>query len=187
LFRIKFRSKKKRAIASTLHRYVGVWALAINLIIVFTGLLISYDVVSNGLKSNKKPASNYTYIPTFSIDRSLLGIKKQYPDFEPSYIRFPTGLGKAIQINGKKDNEPFFYSKYYNTLSINAESGELVNIKVSSESDFGTRLSSFVRGIHFVEFGNIFVKILFCLMGLCAPVLTITGFLLWKWRRRQSQ
>ncbi|WP_411274698.1 PepSY domain-containing protein [Daejeonella sp.] len=45
-------------------------------------------------------------------------------------------------------------------------------------------LSSLVRGIHFIEYGNFWIKLFFCLIGLSGPVLSITGFLLWKWKKK---
>lgn len=186
LFRIKFQSKKKRSTASSLHRYVGVWGLVFNLIIVFTGLVISYEVVSNGINAKalqSKTASPPTF---FSADKILSDLAKAHPEFQPSYIRFPASNENPVVVNGTVKNEPFYFSKYYNSFVVDISSGKVNTITLNTTNSGSTKLSSIVRGIHFVEFGNLPIKILFFIIGLSAPVLSITGFLLWKWKKRKG-
>lgn len=185
LFRVKFRKKNKRSVASSLHRYVGVWALLLNLVIVISGLFISYDIVSKGIKKGNNKTSLLTPEIDFSIDKSLQAIRSKLPQFHPSFIRFPLSKEKPLIINGTVDGQAFYYSRYYNNVSI-APSGKIGELKKANEADEATKLSSLVRAIHFIEYGNLTVKILFCLVGLSAPVLSITGFLLWRWKRKKK-
>lgn len=185
LFRIKFRRKNKRSIASSLHRYVGVWALLLNLIIVISGLFISYDIVSKGIKKASSKASLTSSEIDFSIDKSLQAISRKYPQFHPSFIRFPLSKEKPVIINGTVDGQAFYYSRYYNSVSI-APPGKIGELKNANLADGATKLSSIVRAIHFIEYGNLPVKILFCLAGLSAPALSITGFLLWRWKQKRK-
>lgn len=187
LFRIKFRLKNKRSIASSLHGYVGVWALIVNLFIVLSGSVISYQVVAHGLKVPKtSPAINTGPIPA-SLDKVLADLKEKTPEFLPSYIRFPTDKESPIIFNGKVEGQAFYYSKFYNTVVVDRKTGAIKKIHLNPSNDKTTKLSSIVRGIHFVEFGNLAVKILICLFGLSAPLLSITGFLLWKWKQKKHE
>lgn len=185
-FRIKFKRGHKRTFASSLHRYVGVWALFLNLFIVLSGVLISYDIVSNAIRtSGAKVKLAATPKIHFSVDSALEVLKRRNPEFHPSYMRFPVAEGLPLRITGKVDGQAFFWSKYYNTATVDAFTGEIPPLKLNVDADGKTKMASITRAIHFVEFGNIPVKILFCLLGLSAPALSITGFLLWYWKKRK--
>ncbi|HEY1025580.1 MAG TPA: PepSY-associated TM helix domain-containing protein [Sphingobacteriaceae bacterium] len=186
LFRIKFRQKHKRSFASSLHRYIGVWALLLNIVIIVSGLLISYDIVSNAIKSSgTKAAAATTPRIHFSIDSSLNALRQRYPDFQPSYMRFPTAEGLPLRITGKVEGQAFYWSRFYNSATVDAVTGKMPALKLNMEADGKTKLASISRAIHFVEFGDLPVKILICLIGLSAPVLSITGFLLWYWKKKK--
>ncbi|WP_276348870.1 PepSY-associated TM helix domain-containing protein [Daejeonella sp. JGW-45] len=176
-FKTRFLKKRKRSLASSLHRYVGVWALVFNLLIVLTGTVISFEIVKSGL--NKKSAiTSFPDTPKIdiSVDQILKELQVKQPDFNPSYIRFPTLTGSPIIIAGRVTDEAILYSKFYNTVSVNPVSGEVSALEITRS------LSSLVRGIHFIEFGNLWIKIFFCVVGISGPVLSISGFLLWKWK-----
>lgn len=178
-FKTRFLKKRKRSLVSSLHRYVGVWSLVFNLLIVLTGTVISFEIVKNGLKSK----SAITSLPgtpkiDISVDLILQELHIKQPDFNPSYIRFPTLTGNPIIIAGRVTDRAILYSKFYNTVSVNPVSGEVSALQITRS------LSSLVRGIHFIEYGNLWIKLFFCLVGISGPVLSISGFLLWKWKSK---
>lgn len=178
-FRTRFLTKRRRSIASSVHRYTGVWALIFNLVMALSGTVISYEIVAAGLKKSKVAIPGTPLTP-ISIDRALQEIQTKLPDFDPSYISFPTLPGNPIKVAGKLKNEVSFYSKFYNTVQVNAVTGELSELQTTRS------LSSLVRGIHFIEYGNFWIKLFFCLVGISGPVLSISGFLLWKWRKKNK-
>ena len=178
-FKTRFLKKRKRSLVSSLHRYVGVWALVFNLLIASTGTVISYEIVKSGLKSESAITSSPdTPKLDISVDQILQELHMKQPDFNPSYIRFPTLTGNPIIIAGKVTDEAILYSKFYNTVSVNSISGEVSALQITRS------LSSLVRGIHFVEYGNLWIKLFFCLVAISGPVLSISGFLLWKWKKQ---
>jgi uncharacterized iron-regulated membrane protein len=176
-FRTRFITRHDRSKASSLHRYVGVWALIFNLLMALTGTVISYEIVKAGINPPPFAAISSPEIK-ISIDEALKGIRRTQPGFIPSYIRFPTASGRPVVFAGRVEGQAYFYSKFYNTVSVDASSGEISNLQITRS------LSSLVRGIHFVEYGNLLVKLFFCLVGLSGPLLSITGFLLWKWKKK---
>jgi len=178
-FRTRFLKKRKRSFVSSLHRYVGVWALVFNLLIVLTGTVISFEIVNSGLK-NKSSITSLPSTPKIdiSVDLILKKLHVKQPNFNPSYIRFPTLSGNPIIIVGKVTNEAIIYSKFYNTVNVNPVSGEMSALQITRS------LSSLVRGIHFVDYGNLWIKFFFCLVGISGPVLSISGYLLWKWKKK---
>lgn len=188
LFRVGFSRKTKRAFASSLHRFVGVWALLLNLLMVLTGAWISYGIVVNGFKTANapaKPAVSPTL--TISIDQALRTLKAQHPAFQATYMRFPKAEDQPLTINGFVTGQPFYYSQYYNAATFDAQTGELLDLKLNPNAEATTKIDSITHSIHFLEFGNWLIKLIFCLVGISAPLLSITGFLLWKWRIKTSK
>lgn len=175
-FKTRFLTKRKRSLASSLHRYTGVWALIFNLLIALTGTVISYEIVAAGLKSKKDLVLPATPHIRISVDKALKELHIKQPDFNPSYIRFPTVPGNPVIIAGNVTNGLSLYSKFYTTMEVNSVTGEVGALQI------GRSLSSLVRGIHFIEYGNFWIKLFFCLVGLSGPALSISGFLLWRWR-----
>lgn len=176
-FKTRFITKHNRSVASSVHRYIGVWALVFNLLMALTGTVISYEIVTNGLKA---PPSAEIFNPEIkvSIDKALEQVKIKHPNFIPSYIRFPTTPASSVIFAGRVKNDAYFFSKFYNTVNVDAISGRISDLQITRS------LSSLVRGIHFIDYGNIFIKFFFCLVGLSGPILSITGFLLWRWRKK---
>lgn len=188
LFRVGFKRKNRRALASSLHRFVGVWALVLNLVMVLSGLLISYGIVANGLKTAGTAPVRIESPPLgFSIDAALQTLHRQYPGFAPTYMRFPKTADQPLTVNGKVAGQAFYYSQYYNAATFERGSGRLLGIKLNTEAAAGPKLDSIVKAVHFVEYGNGWIKALFCLVGLSAPLLSITGFLLWRWKTRKTK
>lgn len=177
-FKIRFLKKRKRAFTSSLHRYTGVWALIFNLLMALTGTVISYEIVKNKLTSSASPIQLSTPFINISVDRVIAELHQKVPEFNPSYIRFPTLAGNPIVIFGRVDRDALLYSKFYNTVNINAVSGKISTLQINRS------LSSLVRGIHFIEYGNLWIKFFFCMVGISGPLLSITGFLLWKWNKK---
>lgn len=91
LFRVRFSFKTSNAFYSSLHRYVGVWSLLLNLLMGLSGVVISYEIVSAGLKKQEIPHIALPEI-NISIDGVLKDIRLNVPDFKAEYIRFPLNL-----------------------------------------------------------------------------------------------
>ena len=186
LFRAGFKTKTKRAFASSLHRFVGVWALVLNLLMVVSGLMISYGIVASGLKTAGVVPGPVASPPlAFSIDGALKTLRDQYPEFSPTYMRFPKTADQPLTVNGTVEEQAFYYSQFYNAATFDRASGQLTGFRRNTTAAAGAKFDSMMHAIHFVEFGNWLVKLLFCFVGLSAPLLSITGFLLWQWRKRK--
>jgi uncharacterized iron-regulated membrane protein len=185
LLRVEFKRKTKRSVASSLHRFVGVWALVLNLLMVFSGLMISYGIVAGGLRTvGTAPAPIASPPLQFSIDGALKTLREQYPAFTPTYMRFPKTAGQPLSVNGKVAGQPFYYSQFYNAATFDRVSGQFAGLKSNTDASAGLKFDSLVHAVHFVEFGNWLVKALFCAVGLSAPLLSITGFFLWQWKKK---
>lgn len=181
LFQKKLNRSSKQRYYSTLHRYVGVWALVLNLLIVLTGIILSFNVVASGLQKASKPTIPLIKI---SIEKVLADIKKQYPDFTVTYIRLPASEDGKIVFNGSFKGDPFYLSKYYNKIAVEYKTGEVISVSKISKSDFISKLLSSILPMHSGHYGNWFIKIIYCFIGLSGPFLSITGYFIWLKRKR---
>ena len=177
LFRVRFSFKTSNAFYSSLHRYVWVWSLLLNLLMGLSGVVISYEIVSAGLKKQEIPQIALPEI-NISIDGVLKDIQLNVPDFKAEYIRFPLNSSQPMNIAGSYTRNSPFFSKYYNVIKVDINSGDYTDVSSTNN------LSSLVRGIHFVEYGNGLIRVIFVLVGLSAGILTLSAYLIWVRRRK---
>ncbi|MHA6279701.1 PepSY-associated TM helix domain-containing protein [Salinimicrobium sp. CAU 1759] len=176
-FRTHVLHKSRRTFYSSLHRIIGTWALLFNLVLVVTGVFLAWTVAAAGLNP---PAAPQTPIVTAPVKDLLEEVQLKHPDFSPTYIRLPLNSEGNLIIYGLFDDDPFYYSEFYNKISANYLSGEITGITRIQEADLQTKLSSTLIPLHFGQYGGIWTKLLYCITGLTGPFLSITGFLIWK-------
>ena len=180
LFQVKFKRKNKRAFFSSLHRYIGVWALVLNLVLAITGALLAYSVTTAGLKTSKEP--DPPFVET-SLDKSLKRLERDIPEFHPSFIRLATAAKAPIVINGSFEGDPFAYSIHYNKILLNNKTGEVESIKKTSEESLVYKANSMITPLHYGQFAGLFGKLVYAIIGLSGPALSITGFIIWYKRK----
>lgn len=184
-FQTRIKTRNKRNFYSALHRYVGVWGLLLNLVLVITGIFLAYTVAKAGINGISPPDPAPV---TASIVSSLEKIKTEYPEFSPTYIRLPLTQERNITIYGKFISDPFFFSEFYNNFQIDPVSGEILSVHTVQNSSILNRLNAMITPLHYAEFGGLGVKILYSLVGLSGPFLSVTGFFIWwKGRKRKEK
>jgi len=180
-FKTPVLTKNKRTFYSSLHRIVGTWALLLNFILVITGILLSWSVVVAGFKTSAAPNSPAVTVQVGSL---LKEMQQELPDFQPTYIRLPLRPDASLVIYGFFDDDPFFYSEFFNYVSADYLSGEIKGVTKIQEANLGTKILSTVLPLHFGQYGGIWIKLLYCVIGLSGPFLSITGFLIWRQGKR---
>ncbi|QLE01318.1 PepSY domain-containing protein [Galbibacter sp. BG1] len=180
LFKTKLKWDNKKNRYSGLHRYVGVWALFLNSIIVVSGVFLAYKVASAGLKPASKAV---TPIINTSTELLLTKAQHEYPDFTPTYVRLPTSEKSNMVLYGIFKNDPFYYSEFYNKLEADINTGQIVKATKISEASVGTKLESMITPLHFGQYGGWPIKFLYALIGLSGPFLSVTGFIIWLKRK----
>ncbi|KIC92682.1 PepSY-associated TM helix domain-containing protein [Flavihumibacter solisilvae] len=181
LFRSRISVTTKKSFFSSFHRVIGVWSVFFNLLIVFTGLLLSGQVVLNALKTAEvKPvvASH-----ALSIDRVMKHVATQYPDFEVHLVRVRAN-SKSVQLSGRFLHDPPWYGHFYSYVIINSTSMELEKQQVMASLPAGKKMLAMAGPLHFGNYGGIPLKILYSLLGITPGLLSLTGFLLWRKRNR---
>lgn len=177
LFKTSVNKKSVRTYYSSLHRIVGVWALIFNLLLVVTGLFLAWKVAKAGLNP---PAAPETPVVTAPVGDILQKIEEENPDFDPTYVRLPLTEEATLTVFGVYEDDPFYYSEFGNYFLADYRNGEIFGAAKITEQDFSTKFMNTLIPLHFGQYGGIWTKILYCLIGFSGPFLSISGFIIWK-------
>lgn len=182
-FQVWIRWKNRNTITSGFHRIVGVWAIAFNLIIFFTGFWMNMFAFDKTYWEKQTIPCPPNTLVQQSLEGLLIKAYKKMPDLIPLSVYLPTQPGSDFKVSGSlKDQHPLFQGG--NSVSFDAKSGQLTAVSKFSEKSLLDKTETTFFPLHTGNFGGIPVKILYVLIGLLPGLLSITGFMLW-WRKQK--
>lgn len=188
-FRDKIEWKIRRRRWRNLHRIVGVWSLVFNLLIVITGILIQWKVVSARV-GKKAPSVNIARHVDF--DRLAAKAQAEIDGYTVMAIRPPRAEGGPVLFLGHA-GEPLIFGEYGTTVSLSPDSGNVVRKTLFSNAPLSAKWDAAVKPLHFGNYGGIPLKIVYSILGLTPGALALSGILIWyrrKWmadRARQPR
>jgi len=186
LFRVPLTGKNWRVLSSGLHRIVGVWSLAFNVLIAVTGFYLHYPTLAAAFEPQEEPEPvGRLFRPSLSLDELVVRGTRVMPGFVPVSINLPTRSGDAIVLYGSVPGSPLL-SPYGNWVAFDALTGSVSEVYDLRRQSRAAQLDSALGTLHFGYYGGIAVKILYVLLGLTPAFLSLTGGLLW-WRRKQTR
>ncbi|HZB14614.1 MAG TPA: PepSY-associated TM helix domain-containing protein [Chryseolinea sp.] len=183
LFRVPLKLKNWRTTASGLHRIVGVWSLLFHVLIAISAFWMLRHTFSKShfedrpLMATSAPAIN------FSIDSALMEINERYPTFHAQFLTLPETDDMPAYFYGHSNGVSFFFANYYDEIQ---HDGKSLTTKFLQQKTVAEKFESMMYPIHAGLYGNMVVKIIYCLGGLTPALLSITGFFLW-WRRKKQK
>lgn len=124
LFRQRVSFSSSRALFSSLHRVVGVWSLAFNLLICVTGSWIAFTIVQSAFSSTgaiavEAPASSA------SVDDALRLVGEEVPLFEIKYLLLPKKAGDPLRLLGRHQGDPAWYGRTLSHIQVNLKPAKL--------------------------------------------------------------
>lgn len=182
LFRQKISWSNRRILFSSLHRVLGVWGLLFNLLMSLSGIWLGYLVVESALKS-KKPAAPAQAV-SFSVDAALQRTQQQYPEFDVTYIRFPVAGG--VQFLGRLKSDPAYYGRFYSGISLDT-AGAVSKAQFMKDRPWYDRSLRILQPLHFGDYAGLPVKILYSLGGILPALLSISGFVIWRGKKKKKK
>jgi uncharacterized iron-regulated membrane protein len=183
-FKQKVSLKSRRSLFSSLHRVVGVWALLFNLLISVTGTWFAYVVVDSALNSKNKGIE--TPAMGVSVESMLNKVKSTYPDFEIMYLKFPSNKDGKLLLLGHLENDPFLYGLRYSSMQLNIQTGKIAKTELLSQMPWRARIPKILQTLHIGEYAGLWVKVVYCIGGLMPGLLSVSGFVIWFYRRRAA-
>ena len=185
-FRIKINRKSWRTITSDLHRVVGVWALFFNIIIAFTGFWLNIFAFEPAVWANEMIPTKRNTLANQSLDSLYHEALIQMPDLKPDYVYLPTQANKKFFVRGALKGEAPIWAGY-NSVYFNAQTGELVSINHIANENLWNKIEATFYSLHIGTYGGLPIKIIYVIVGLTPGFLSITGFLLWRRRRKRHR
>lgn len=185
-FRLRINRKSWRTITSDWHRIVGVWSLLFNTIIAFTGFWLNIFAFDANVWANEMIPTKPNTLAKCSLDSLYKQALIQMPDLKSDYVYLPTQPTKHFFVRGSvKDEAPIWSGS--NSIHFNAQTGSLLSINRISDETLWNKIESTFYALHIGSYGGIPIKILYVIVGLTPGLLSITGFLLWRRRRKRHK
>ena len=188
LFQIPFSFANWRKASSSLHRFVGVWSLIFNIIFAVTGFWMMHFVFIPSTYTEKteqiQQAKNFSF--TISLDSAVKNSSERFPGFIPAAILLPETKDDAVRIYGKVKGQSSLFDEYSNFIELDQSNlKELKRLNIA-EKGILEKWDAIDYTLHSGHWGNLFIKVIYCIAGLSPGLLSLTGFLLWYRRKKKS-
>jgi uncharacterized iron-regulated membrane protein len=188
-FKIKWNAKAKR-LNFDLHKVVGIIAAVFLSMAMFTGFIWNYGTWTTpaiyAATFSPQPAEGNEPVskvipgqpPLQFTDSLLQKASAALPEGRVTSIYFPTEPKGVFTVNKEIDG------KEVNAV-IDRYSGEIIKVNDSNtKKSLGDRITDSFVPVHFGTFAGLPSRIFYVFIGLSPAFLLITGFIMWRYRKR---
>jgi uncharacterized iron-regulated membrane protein len=185
VFRIGVRwDKNWKTISSDAHKLVGVSTLAFTLMFGFTGFYMHRNEFIPGgkEKEEKKMAGKQVTASAIaiSIDDLLQSHSQDVAGFVPAIVDFPKKQSPYYKIKGNTPSSSRLTGGKHDTeIVLAANDLSLLGINSPTNTPGIKKFNRIMSELHYGQYGGLGVKLLYCMMGICTALLSITGFVIW--------
>lgn len=176
-----------RLAVSDAHKWIGVTALALNLLLGLTGLWFVWHIAEHELfeqHEESKPAFDLTRLA--SIEAMAETSRRTFPSAELFGVFFPEHAGEPA-VGFMIDRHGQLWEKA-SSVMFNAETGAVEKVNDVRQAPFAEKWDNAMHALHFGWTGATWVKVLYTFAGLAPGLLAISGVLIWRLRQaRLSQ
>ena len=180
------------------HNRLSVWTLPFSIAIALTGATIGLaTVTAYGLASASYDGdTEAVYAPIFggephadkspgpvpNVAAALRYMAANYPDVAIGYVTLhdPKTAGQHVQVIAPHDRR-LIYGEYY---SFDAR-GRFQGTAGMSDGTLGQQAAGSMYGLHFGNYGRLWVKIAYGIFGLALTAVCATGTYIWLGKRRR--
>ena len=179
LFRRPRFARNPRLGFTDLHKMCGVPIYAFLIILGTTGALYNWPafgkITSGKAETPGFGTSRRTHqAAQVSLDQTVTTAKTSIPDFSPSYLSFPRNNDAKLRVFGSVPGQ-YFFGIFASNVEIDATNGKILATKDIRTLPWQVKWRSFIRPLHYGNFGGIPVKIIYSLSSLSLVALSITG------------
>ncbi len=194
-FRIKWRASPKR-LNYDLHNVLGFYALWVSIFMAITGLVWSYSWVAGGLYWIATGGQLPTDAPVVAstplaerapdgVDGTFAQLAGQYPDAIEYFVRYPADSA-GVYLVSIKTQRGAAYNRHDSYL-IDPFSGEVLSADLWADKNAGEMLHEANYNLHVGAILGLPGKVLAFFAALVSASLPITGFYIWRGRRRRAR
>ncbi|HMO61079.1 MAG TPA: PepSY-associated TM helix domain-containing protein [Ferruginibacter sp.] len=192
-FKVKWDASAKR-VNYDFHNVFGFYSSVILLLIVLTGMYMSFDwmkqatyAVTGSAYVKPKPPK----IDADDLNDAILQpavayaiAAKHYPGATEVHINYPQKPGDVLKI---KMHYPSSTYKKTNELHFNPNTGNIMQANLYANYSAGDKVKHSNRDLHTGAFFGLFGKILAFLASLVAASMPVTGFAIWWGRNKKKK
>ncbi len=181
-----------RLLFSDLHKFIGISSVAFNLIVGFTGAYWNITHLAGhwieGHDDDKPTPARRLYAEPLDLDALRADATRRIPGFQPRYLSLPWEEGDqaALTFWGEVPGH-FLRGPYGSTVAYDARTHAFTAAHDIREAGRWANIVDAFVPLHYGTFGGLPVKILWSLGGLTPGALAVTGFLLWRLRKRPGR
>jgi uncharacterized iron-regulated membrane protein len=184
---IRINRKNAFTLSSSLHRIIGVWSLLFHFVLALSGFWMLKGALTYAhFKTETEKIAPPPSLVSLDLDRLIRQAEAHFGG-RINYLNFPRQAGDPLNIAVTKPHHAWLYGDYNNSIDFDLQSGKV--LKVFREEDLSglERFEYALYTLHFGQFGGLGLKILYCVLSLAGALLSITGFILWKRRKKNNQ
>jgi uncharacterized iron-regulated membrane protein len=174
---------------NNMHQVIGAWALLFNLMISITGLWMQRYVFKKEFYQSNDWVNTVKASPdlSFNFDSAYHNLKKSHPDFTGYVVYFAQSPKGKTAIYGSNSTNAFIHSKKFADVISLDSSGAVYKTRLVNENSTGDYYDIVNSQLHMGKYGGWPIKIIYSFFGLTSGILSITGFLLWRKRKKRSR
>jgi uncharacterized iron-regulated membrane protein len=182
-----------RKISADWHKFIGLYSVPFNLLWAITGITLAFlpDILESTVGkpdqifAKPKPLAHSLSVQPFTYDNIVNVISINYPEAQIKTIREKTKDSPFIEV--KLDFHNPLISDDVSKLYIDKEKQEIISHFDARSASFGAQLFYSQQPLHFGTYGGVWSKIIYSIFGLSSGILFISGFIVWKTRRRKAK
>ena len=190
----KVRKKGMRIVMGDWHKILGISALAFNFVIACTGawlglqpkLMQWFDIKAPNdhefPKITDPKTDAKTEVKWHEVFRVL---KKEFPELRPGYMRASEDGTSTIEVHGSIDGQ--IYEKNINAMVLSKGSYRPVFKCDLRKASFSQRFYAVQEALHFGDYGGLWLKVIYSILGLTSAFLSISGFVVYLYRTDKKQ
>ncbi len=183
-----------RILLADWHKLLGITALAFNLVIAITGAWLGLQPklmswfnmkVPNNFKPEKVISPEEDKKLDVRWEDVLLAAKREFPDMEPAGIRASEDGTATVSLYGSIAGKA--YERSANVLILSKTDLKTIWKYDIRQQPFTHKFYFVQEALHFGDFGGLGLKLLYAVLGLTSGFLSISGFVIYLYRKDKKK
>ncbi len=170
-----------RTLLKDSHRHIGFYNLLFLVIIALTGFLLTLTNILSGKKPFEPAQIDWSNIP--SLDAMVDAALDASGGGTPDYLALPRNADDSFHIAIFHRHRNWW--EKFDQFEFDAKTGALTASYLGTGDDIVMKVNSLVGALHFGHQGGFIMKWLYFVSGSISCWLAISGFIIWKRRRKK--
>lgn len=178
-----------------LHNTLGAWTAVVILALSLTGMLFSYytgEMYENLVRrtSVKKaaapsPSASPGGTTPKTIDQLLVKVRQDLPSHRPLEVWLPRKEGGKVTISATAETRPTWDDiSSFQKWTFDPATGELLDHETWADLHPLVKFWELSETVHFGSVFGLPTKLIALVSCLAVPILSVTGYLIWWWKRQ---